>query len=516
MVRRHEFRLADETASGMSRRSAITLGVLGLTGGWSATGPNGRNRVGHSARPELPVQPGGGLLQPQVLESHRGRLHVELTATGVRRGRERTGALRFNGGSPGPTLRVRPGDELAVRLTNRLDEPTNLHTHGLRVSPERNSDNPFLRIDPGTSFDYRYRIPADHPTGTFWYHPHAHGNVADQVFGGLFGALLVDPAPGEGPDLSMVDDRVLLISDITFDPAGRVARPTGMDRMMGRLGELVLVNGQHRPTISAAAGVPQRWRIVNGCATRVLALRLEEHDLVQIALDGSYFPAPTATDRVVLAPGNRADVLVHPTTGGRYDLIAEPYRDVVDTVLSIGAEDRTVALATMITAGPPAPAPSLPRSLPAEKLLDSPATVRRHITFGMSTSGAGSHTMDDDGGMDGAGMDDREMAFSIDGRSFDPARDDQIVTFGTVEEWTITNADSMVHPFHLHTWPFTVLAVSDLSPPSGVPQDVVLIPANGWVRLRIAFTGHSGRTVFHCHILDHEDAGMMATVNVRR
>jgi FtsP/CotA-like multicopper oxidase with cupredoxin domain len=87
---------------------------------------------------------------------------------------------------------VRPGDELAVRLTNHLDQPTNLHTHGLRVSPQDNSDNPFVQVDPGTSFDYPYRIPADHPAGTHWYHPHHHGMAADQLFGGLDGALLVD------------------------------------------------------------------------------------------------------------------------------------------------------------------------------------------------------------------------------------------------------------------------------------------------------------------------------------
>jgi FtsP/CotA-like multicopper oxidase with cupredoxin domain len=243
--------------------------------------------------------------------------------------------LGFNGGSPGPTLRVHPGDELAVRLNNHLEEPTNLHTHGLRVSPQRNSDNPFLHIEPGTSFDYLIRIPADHPTGTFWYHPHAHGVVADQIFAGLFGALLVDPPPGQEPDLSTVEDRVLLISDISLEDDGRVARAGGMDRMMGRHGEQVLVNGQRQPTIPAAPGARQRWRIINACATRVLVIRLQDHDLVQIAVDGAFLPAPTAKDRVVLAPGNRGDVLVRPTKSGPYELTTEPYRDVIDTLLNV-------------------------------------------------------------------------------------------------------------------------------------------------------------------------------------
>lgn len=153
-------------------------------------------------------------------------MQVELTAAaGVRLAGRDTHALGFNTTSPGPTLRVRPGDELAVPLTNRLDQPTNLHTHGLRVSPQANSDNPFIRVDPGTSFDYSYLIPADHPAGTLWYHPHHHGMVAEQIFGGLAGALLVEPPPGQGPDLRVTEDRVLLVTDTTLDTDGRVVRP---------------------------------------------------------------------------------------------------------------------------------------------------------------------------------------------------------------------------------------------------------------------------------------------------
>ena len=106
-------------------------------------------------------------------------------------------------------------------------------------------------------------------------------------------------------------------------------------------------------------------------------------------------------------------------------------------------------------------------------------------------------------------------SFTIDRRTFDPQRDDQIVRLGAIEEWTITNITPLVHPFHLHVWPFTVVAISDNTPLPGVPQDVVLIPARGWVRLRIPFTTFAGRSLYHCHILDHEDLGMMATVNVQ-
>ncbi len=117
------------------------------------------------------------------------------------------------------------------------------------------------------------------------------------------------------------------------------------------------------------------------------------------------------------------------------------------------------------------------------------------------------------GGM-GGGMGGGGMAVSIDGRTFDPARDDQTVAFGSTEEWVVTNSSPLAHPFHLHVWPFTVVAASDGRATTGTPQDVVLVPPRGSVRLRIPFTTFSGRSVYHCHILDHEDAGMMATVSV--
>ena len=114
------------------------------------------------------------------------------------------------------------------------------------------------------------------------------------------------------------------------------------------------------------------------------------------------------------------------------------------------------------------------------------------------------------GGMGGGGM----AAVSVDGRTFDPDRDDQTVGFGSTEEWIVTNTGPLAHPFHLHVWPFTVVATGDGRALSGTPQDVVLIPPQGWVRLRIPFTTFRGRSVYHCHILDHEDHGMMATVAV--
>lgn len=478
-------------------RRVLVLGGLGVAGaaavstGWLAT------TIRPATQSGPPPSAGTELQQPPVLDSRDGRLRVELTAAaGVRLAGRASGALGYNGTSPGPTLRVRPGDELAVRLVNRLDQPTNLHTHGLRVSPRDNGDNPFVRIDPGASFDYLYRIPPDHPAGTHWYHPHHHGMVADQIFGGLLGALLVD----RGADLPVVEDRVLLITDTTLDTGGRVAQVSAMERQAGRQGELVLVNGQYQPTIPAVPGAAQRWRLVNGCTSRVLAVRLAGHELIQVALDGTFLPAAVSRERVLLAPGNRADVVVRPTGTGRHELSTDEVDRGGMGPMMAGRPGAggPVTLATLVTEGTPVAASPLPATLPAEAVSTGRVTGVRTITFQTGMAGMG-----------------RGMAFTIDGRGYDPERDDQTISLGAVEEWLVRNPGPMAHPFHLHAWPFTVLATSDGSPSAAVPQDVVLLPAHGWVRLRIPFTTHSGRSVYHCHILDHEDAGMMATVHVR-
>ncbi|MEU1198644.1 multicopper oxidase family protein [Streptomyces sp. NPDC005813] len=480
----------------ISRRRALGLLGLGTAGatGWAAGWDTPRSdRL-------KPAAQGGRFAEPQVLASHDGLLDVRLVAaSGVRLAGRETAGWGFNGTSPGPTLQVRPGDLLRVRLVNHIDQPTNLHTHGLHVSPSGNSDNPFLTIEPGASFDYAMRIPAGHPAGTFWYHPHHHGTVADQIFAGLVGALLVEGAGGED-DLPVHSDRLLLVTDTTLDGAGRVASPSMMAKMRGREGELVLVNGQHQPVITAAPGSVQRWRVINACVSRVLVLRLDGHRLTHVALDGAFLPAPVDRDQVVLAPGNRADLLVRPTGRGRYALISDPYdRGGLGMMGGGPSTGGPVVLATLAAAGPAATSPSVPVRLSAPAVPHGPADRQRRLAFAM--------------GMGRMGM--GGMGFTIDGRTFDPDRDDQSVVLDTVEEWTVVNTSPMAHPFHLHVWPFHVLAGSAGMPPAGVLQNVVLVPARGWVRLRIRFSDFAGRSVFHCHILDHEDLGMMATVNVR-
>ncbi len=472
----------------------VSVGITGWVAGLGAPPGSGRLRPGAS---------GHLLAQPAMLTSREGVLDVALTAApGAWLAGRDTSALGYNTTSPGPTLRVAPGDLLRIRLTNHLDVPTNLHTHGLHVSPQGHGDNPFISVAAGSAFDYSYRLPADHPTGTYWYHPHRHGYIADQLFGGLAGALLID----HGPELPVTNDRVLLVTDTTLDAAGRVVTVGAMDKMMGRRGELVLVNGQHQPVITSAPGAAQRLRIINGCTSRVLSLRLTDHPMTQIAADGAFLPAPLDRDQIVLAPANRADVIVHPTRAGQYPLVTDPYNSDSGTGMMSGMMSGratgpiTLATLTLTVTGPAVPSPPLPATLPAPPLPPGLADGHRQLTFAM--------------GMGGMRMGNMGMSFTIDGRTFDARRDDQTVRLGSTEDWTITNTSPMDHPFHLHVWPFHVLADSLGTPRTATRQDVVLIPALGWVRLRIPFTDYPGRSVYHCHTADHEDAGMMGTLTV--
>ena len=452
---------------------------------------------------------------PTELASTDGRLDVDLVAAAatVPYGDGTRWALTYNGSTPGPTLRLRPGDLLTVNLDNQMDTPTNLHTHGLHVSPEGDGDNVFVMVEPGQRHTYRYRIPADHPSGTFWYHPHHHGEVAPQVSGGLAGVIVIEDSIDEGPEIAGATSRVLVLADPRIGDSSSVLAVSMAERMMGREGDAVVVNGRPRPRIPTRAGTLEHWRFVNASPSRAYALRLDGHELQHIGSDGGRLDRPQAVDEIVLVPGERAEVLVPVPVAGTYALTTR----TVDrggmgmagqgggmgggTSGTGGAAAGTApsVIATLEVSGASAAAPGLPVVL---RELGDPGADRvtrtREVTLSMSM-GMGM----------GAGGDGR---FLIDGRSFDANRVDITTTLGTTEDWVIRNTSTMDHPFHLHVWPFRVIERSDggAVPPGW--KDTVNVPAGQSARVRIPFRDIPGKAVFHCHILDHEDAGMMGVI----
>ncbi|TFC93096.1 MULTISPECIES: multicopper oxidase family protein [Cryobacterium] len=497
----------------LSRRAALTLGGLGVAG--TVVGGAGllwSRQPDQSVGPDAAPAPLSGyvggepLRQPPELRSTDGLLEVQLEAApgpAVIGGRTVT-VLAYNKGLPGPTLRLQPGDRVRVGLRNGLAEATNLHVHGLHVSPTDNGDNPFVMVEPGATFDYDYRLPPDHPPGLFWYHPHHHGLVADQIFGGLYGAIVID----DSEPLPVARERVLVISDFTPGGAAGVASVGQAERMRGREGRLVLVNGQLKPDIGIRPGECERWRIVNSCVSRYLRLSLAGQGLQLLGLDSGRFETPRDVEEVLLAPGNRADLLVTAaatgtTTTTHSTLRALPYdRGSAGMGGMMGGSSPSTAtldLASVTVSGEPVPAASaFPRQPAPRDLRGAAVTARRELAFAMGM------------GMGGGGM-----RFTINGESFDGDRTDTTVQTGSVEEWLLSNSSPMDHPLHLHVWPMQLIEQNGRAVEAVQWQDVVNVPAGGTARVRIAFDDFPGRTVYHCHILDHEDLGMMGVIEAR-
>ncbi|QCO99576.1 multicopper oxidase family protein [Arthrobacter sp. 24S4-2] len=485
----------------ISRRQALLLGGVGI----AVTAAGGAGLIWTLASPPDPVA-GGELAQPPEERSIDGQLQVRLEAKPgqiLLAGRQ-AAALGYNGGIPGPTLRVRAGDVLKIKLVNNLAQATNLHVHGLHVSPEGNGDNIFISVQPGDTFDYEYKLPGDHPPGVYWYHPHHHGMVADQIFGGLFGAIIVE----DPNSIETSAERVLVVSDITLDSLGNIPAVPAMERMMGREGELILVNGQSNPQFTARPGERERWRIVNACVARYLRLRLDGQQLQLLGVDSGRFHTPETVDELLLTPGNRADLLVTTAAGGSVLRAFYQNRGSMPGMMGQGSEPRTpgaqpdgTALATLRVSGEPAaPLTAVPAYQGPGDLRTSVVSARRQIILAA--------------GM-GMGMGSGMMRFTINGREFNETRTDTIVAAGNVEEWTLTNTSPMDHPFHLHVWPMQIIEESGKETSTAVWQDVVNVPANGRVKVRVAFKDFRGRSAYHCHILDHEDLGMMGVVEVR-
>ena len=470
----------------ISRRAFLGVGGLGvaslLAGGAETAGLLG----------ELDAVTGSELRQPEVLTSSGGVLDVLLVA-GLREHRvagARARTLTYNGGVPGPTLRLRPGDRLGVELVNRLEQATNLHMHGLQVSPGGDADNVFRSVAPGESARYRYELGSRHPAGTHWYHPHLHGIVAEQVAGGLYGAIEVrDPSD----DVDVDEERLLVVSDIALDGDGELQGEPMAAHMTGREGDLVLVNGQRKPIVTARRGERHRWRVVNACASRYLDLQADGLALTLLARDGHRLPAAGRVQSVAVVPGGRADILVDIEEPAAV-LRTATVRRSAGGMMGAGVNNGADLLSVRADGGGARRSARAPQDVaPPEDLRRRQPARRRTLVMGTG------------GGMMGG-------SFTFDGRTYDSARVDQSVEAGAMEEWTIRNGSSMDHPFHLHVWPMQPISENGRPVSATTRRDVVNVPAGGEVVVRIAFEEHQGRTVYHCHILDHEDRGMMGVV----
>ena len=439
-------------------------------------------------------------VQFQKIASSNGLLSLDLEAMPqqVQLGNITANLLAYNGTVPGPLLEVGPGDRVKIRFTNSLTQPTNLHYHGLHISPE--VDDVFLEIAPGEQRTYEFQIPENHPAGTFWYHPHKHGLVAEQLFGGLAGLFIVRGELDEIPEIKAAQESFLVLKDFALDRSGNIADTGHMAAMTGRAGGLLTASGQINPAVPIQQGGLARLRLLNASPSRFFRLSLENHSMHLIATDGGAIASPVELSDVVLAPGERVEVLVRGNqAAGSYRLINQPFNPAQGGMMGGNqSSERSETVATLVYEGETQKA-SLPSKLIPVVSLPEPSETRQFaLNHGM-------------GGMMGGGM-----VFLINGKAFDPSRIDTQVKLNTIEDWEITNTGSMAHPFHIHTNKFQIVSQNGQNTPYVAWRDVVSITPGETVRIRMAFRDYTGKTVYHCHILDHEDRGMMGILEIQQ
>ena len=446
---------------GPTRRQLLLAGVLvvgGLAGGAVVATRRDAEAGPTGPLPDLPRLP---------LRADAGTLVGSLTAAALGTG------LAYEGSVPGPVVRVREGDRLRLAFRNDTDAHSSLHLHGLPIGPD--VDRPLDHVLPGEG-DLRELVLPAGSAGTYWYHPHAHGDVERQLLAGLAGAVVVDGPVDELPGLAEADDRLVMVT---------------------RRGRDLLVNGAPHPLLTAAA-TRVRLRLLNATAGDVLRLAVRDTDddrvaLHQLASDGGLLERPARVQEVLLPPGGRAEVTVDaaPDRPGlqRLRLTALPYSVNAD---GSGAGPARTLLSIDVPDGPALP--PLPAALGEVPALD-PAGAARTRRVVLDSGAAG--------------------GFTVDGRAFDHDRTDATAELGTLEVWEVVNDHTVDHPFHLHSYRVQVLDVDGRPPAHRAWLDTVNVRGGQTVRLAVPFTGGAGRTVYHCHVASHEDLGMMAVLEVR-
>lgn len=471
----------------------------------------GSFKLAGSSRSSLP--------NPPELRAKNHTLALTLHAGVTRDGKD---AFFFNGQPVAPTLRLSPGDQLKVTYINDLPaqakescaispcmDMTNLHFHGLEISPDAPQDDVLsMMAAPGESLSYTVQVPKDHPPGLYWYHTHPHGESHRQALDGMSGAIVIEGMESYFPEVAALPERVLVVRgrSIVGDPHSaelkqRVAlssHDSGSETEATE--EIFTVNGAVRPQIAIAPGERQFWRLVNATADRYLDVQLEGQPLKIVAMDG----VPIAerdpehrtrvADHVLLPPAGRLEAIVTgPTVTTQAYLISR----CVDTGPD-GDPNPAMILADIASQPAEKTALRVSRSSvkPDSKALDltdeEKASPRFVVTF----------TEDKNG-------------FYINAEKFTPDAAPMLrARIGSLQHWRIVNDTRELHPMHIHQVHFLAYAENDKPIANPVWLDTVNVPYGGTVDVVMDFTNPviKGMSVFHCHLLNHEDKGMMAKI----
>jgi len=467
----------------------------------------------------LTAKPSGLHSNPPELRANNHTLSLTLLAATRSDGKD---SFYFNGQPNAPTLRLPPGDQLKITYVNELPsqphescaippcmDMTNLHFHGLTVSPDAPQDDVLsMMATPGQSLHYTVQIPKDHPPGLYWYHTHPHGESHRQVLDGMSGALVIEGIESYYPSVAGLPERILIVRGRSMN---RDPQSADLQRRVALSSyscggepeapeEIFTVNGSVRPQIEIAPGERQFWRVVNASADRYLDLQLESQQFEIVAMDGmpiaQHDPhhATRMADHVLLPPAGRLEAIVTgPAPGAPRHLISR----CVDTGPD-GDPNPSMVLADI---APRSAAGSIPRlsksSLPPDvKELDLAAEEKAPPRFTVT------FTEDKNG-------------FYINTEKFAPDAAPMVrARVGSFQHWRIVNASRELHPMHIHQVHFLAYAENDQPISDPVWLDTVNVPYGGSVDVIMDFTDPviKGMSVFHCHLLNHEDKGMMAKI----
>ncbi|MGZ8804558.1 MAG: multicopper oxidase family protein [Microbacterium sp.] len=434
-------------------------------------------------------------LAPSTLDDE-GRRHFELTAAasttefveGVP-----TPTWGFEGSYLGPTIRAEHGEEVVVDVTNELDEATTVHWHGMHL-PAKMDGGPHQPVMPGDEWTPTWQV--DQPAATLWYHPHPHGSTEEHVARGLAGMFIVtDPlerALGLPREYG-IDDIPLIVQDVRFDASGAFAYRGGF---VGSLGDRLLVNGTLDPYLTVATEVV-RLRLLNASTARVYDFGFSDgRAFDQIASDGGLLEAPASHTHLRLSPGERAEILISMSPGESVVLRSSP--PALGEIVPFGGPDGgadSFDVLQLRAVDELRSSSTTPTTLvPIERWDAADATTTRSFV------------------LDGTSINDRNMELR---------RVDQTVTVGETEVWNVLNDMPRPHNFHVHGVQFQVAAIDGASPPAEMSgwKDTIYLEPGVPYRLLLRFEDYTDPDVplmYHCHLLRHEDAGMMGQFVVVR
>ena len=409
-----------------------------------------------------------------------------------------TPILAYNGTSPGPLIEAVEGDRVEITFANRIaDEASTIHWHGMPV-PANQDGNPMDPVATGTDRTYSFDLP-EGSAGSYWYHPHPHGKTAEQVYRGLAGAFVVKPKADPIP--AAYGDTVLVFTDLRLAADGTLPDNTMTDLMNGRVGDHVLVNGQKNPILTVPFGTKRRFRFYNATNARFLRLSFDGAPMTIIGTDGGLLEAPVAADDILLSPAERLELIVSFEKPGTATLSTLDY-DRGWMGAGRPADAGLTLFTVDVSETPAEPVPPLPDRLRPMAQFGAPAVSRRFVF---------TETM----AMNATGM---EMGFLINGAAFDMKRVDIVAKAGQVELWEIVNKADMDHPFHVHGTQFQVVEHErggEISKPAyRAWKDTVNVARGETVRLLLR-QDRPGPRMYHCHILEHEQLGMMGIVDVQ-